>query len=128
MSEDPFDVVVVGGGPVGLYAGLRSALLFLRVKVVDKGLRWSRGFHVPMYYNIPTHVEGIAGRDVINQLRNSITQHRDYASIDDSVTIETITRDNDLFVLKGCHQPTKGERTYISRVVSWLQAWLISNL
>ena len=117
MSEDPYDLVVVGGGPVGLYAGLRSALLFLRVKVVDKGRKWSRGFYVPMYHNIPTNVEGMTGRDVINQLRKSIAQHMDYASIDDSVTIETITRDSDLFVLKGTHQPTKGERTYISRVV-----------
>jgi thioredoxin reductase (NADPH) len=72
---------------------------------------------VPMYHNIPTHPEGISGKNMINQLRNSIALHTNYASIDDFVTIETITKDNDLFVLKGTRQPTKVERTYVSRVV-----------
>jgi thioredoxin reductase (NADPH) len=117
VSDGSYDVVVVGGGPVGLYAGFRSALLLLRTHVVDKGRKWSRGYHVPMYHTVPTHPEGMAGKDLINQLRKGLDLHKNYVSIDDFVTIEAITRHDDLFVLKGIHHPTKHERTYTSRVV-----------
>jgi thioredoxin reductase len=102
---------------VGLYVGLRSALLLLRTHVIDKGRKWSRGFHVPMYHTVPTHPEGMAGKDLINRLRNGLDLHKDYVSIDDFVTIEAITRYDDRFVLRGIHHPTKDERTYASRVV-----------
>lgn len=117
VNDGSYDVVVVGGGPVGLYAGLRSALLLLRTHVVDKGRKWSRGFHVPMYHTVPTHPEGMAGKDLINRLRKGLDLHKDYVSIDDFVTIEAITRYDDRFVLRGIHHPTKAERTYTSRVV-----------
>ena len=117
MSDGSYDVVVVGGGPVGLYAGFRSALLLLRTRVVDKGRRWSRGFNVPMYHNLPTHPEGMTGKDLISQLRKGLVLHKDYVGIDDFVTIEAITRRDELFMLRGIHHPTKNERTYTSRVV-----------
>ena len=117
MSDGSYDVVIVGGGPVGLYAGFRSALLLLRTRIVDKGRKWSRGFNVPMYHNIPTHPKGMTGKDLIRQLRKGLVLHKDYVSIDDFVTIETITRRDNLFMLRGIHYPTKNERTYTSRVV-----------
>jgi thioredoxin reductase len=111
------DVVVVGGGPVGLYAGFRSALLLLRTHVVDKGWKWSRGFHVPLYHTVPTHPEGIAGKDLITRLRRGLALHKEYVCIDDFVTIDAITPSDDLFTLRGTHHPTQTERTYTSRVV-----------
>jgi thioredoxin reductase (NADPH) len=70
-----------------------------------------------MYHTVPTHPEGMAGKDLINQLRKGLDIHKDYVSIDDFVTIEAIKRHDDLFVLKGIHHPTNDERTYTSRVV-----------
>ena len=117
MIQDYYDVVIVGGGPVGLYAGFRSALLFLRVHIVDKGQKWGRGFHVPCYHNVPTSPEGMAGKDVIKQLRKNIVLHQDYASIEDFVTIEAITKSDDFFEIRGFYHPKKSERLYNSKVV-----------
>ncbi len=117
MSHDLYDMVVVGGGPVGLYAGYRGALLRLRVHVVDKGRKWSRGFHVPMYHNLPTHFGGMSGKEVIDMLRKNISQHPDCVSIDDFVTIEEVRRDGEAFVLEGTHQ-SGGQRRYRGRTVA----------
>lgn len=117
MDSETFDVIVVGGGPVGLYAGLRSAGLLLRVHVIDKGRKWCRGFHVPMYHNIPTHPDGISGREVINHLRKSISNYKDYGSIEDFVTVDSIKRGDDFFFVEGTHNPTNNLKSYKSRVV-----------
>jgi thioredoxin reductase (NADPH) len=118
MPQDLYDMVVVGGGPVGLYAGYRGALLHLRVHVVDKGKKWSRGFHVPMYHNLPTHLGGMSGKEVIGMLRKNISQHADFVTIDDFVTIEDVRREGEGFVLEGTHHPSGGKRTYRGRTVA----------
>jgi thioredoxin reductase (NADPH) len=118
MSQDLYDMVVVGGGPVGLYAGYRGALLGLRVQVVDKGKKWSRGFHVPMYHNLPTHFGGMSGKEVIAMLRKNIAQHKDCVAIDDFVTIEDVQREAGAFALEGTHDPSGGRRTYRGRTVA----------
>lgn len=59
----------------------------------------------------------MTGKDLIRQLRKGLVLNKDYVSIDDFVTIETITRRDNLFMLRGTHYPTKNERTYTSRVV-----------
>ncbi len=116
-TAEPLDVVVVGGGPVGLYAGYRASLLHLKANIVDKGRKWGRGFHVPRYHNIPTHFMGMSGKEVIERLRKNIAQHPDYVKIEGLTTIEEIHRVGDLFRLKGLHHPTGDDREYMSRTV-----------
>jgi len=100
---------------VGLYAALRAALLNLRVHVVDKGRKWSRGFHVPSYHNFPTYPEGISGKEVISRLRSQLAGRRDLATIDDFVIIQRIERRSDGFRLEGTHHPTGTGRQYTAR-------------
>ncbi len=115
--EEPFDLVIVGGGPVGLYAGFRAALLNVRVHVVDKGKKWSRAFHVPSFHNFPTYPEGISGKEVISRLRTQLAARAEFATIEDFVTVEEIRRTRDGFRLKGTHNPTGSSRQYASRAV-----------
>ena len=117
MEETPYDVAVVGGGPVGLYAALRAALLNLRVHVLDKGRKWSRGFRVPSYHNFPTYLEGISGKEVISRLRSQLALHRDLATIDDFVIVERIRKNGKGFRLEGTHHPTGSKRQYASKAV-----------
>ena len=117
MESDVCDVVVVGGGPVGLYAGYRGALLGLNVHIIDKGRKWSRGFHVPKYHNIPTHFGGMSGKEVIKQLRANIESQDQHVEISDLVTVTEVTRDGDTFRLRGTYGPTGEEREYAGRTV-----------
>jgi len=102
---------------VGLYAAFRAALLNLRVHVLDKGRKWSRGFHVPNFHNFPTYAEGISGKEVISKLRSQLALHRDLATIDDFVVVERIKTDGKDFKLEGTHHPTSSKRQYAARAV-----------
>lgn len=118
MPEELYDMVVVGGGPVGLYAGYRGALLGLRVQIIDRGRKWSRGFHVPMYHNLPTHFGGMSGKEVISQLRRNIAQHPDCITIDDFVVADDVRREDGIFLVEGTHNPSGERRTYRGRTVA----------
>ncbi len=117
MEDQAYDVLVVGGGPVGLYAGFRAALLNLRVHIVDKGGKWGRGHFVPNFHNLPAHPGGISGRDLNSQLRRRLAEQADYASMDDFVVGRHLERSEGLYVLKAVHHPSGEDRRYVSRVV-----------
>ena len=117
MTDEVLDVLVVGGGPVGLYAGFKAGLLNLRAVVVDKGRKWSRAYYVPKFHSIPFNPEGISGRELIERLRQALGNVKDFVRIEDFVIVEGIERDKGIFKSRGVHQPTRSERKYCSKVV-----------
>lgn len=70
---DPFDIVVVGGGPVGLHAALKAAVLNHEVVLVDKGPRFARVSQAEKIANIPG-APGISGAGLIERGRDAIRQ------------------------------------------------------
>ncbi|MDX1610998.1 MAG: FAD-dependent oxidoreductase [Candidatus Thermoplasmatota archaeon] len=62
---DRFDLAVVGGGPGGLQAALKAALLHKRVVLFDRDRKRSRIFFAPRVANIPGSGEVIRGSQVI---------------------------------------------------------------
>jgi thioredoxin reductase (NADPH) len=117
MVDEVWDVLVVGGGPIGLHAGFKAGLLNLKAVVADKGRKWSRAYHVPKFHNIPCYPEGMSGKELINRLRKALMDFKDSVSLEDFVIIERIERDGVLFKSIGFHHPTKTPREYRSRTV-----------
>ena len=77
----PYDVLVVGGGPVGLHAALKAAVLNHRVLLVDKGRRFSRVSQAPAIANIPGR-PGLTGADLLQQGRDDLRRFRDLSGKD----------------------------------------------
>ena len=72
---DPADIAVVGGGPAGLHAALKAALLYHTALVFDKGPRHSRIFFAPRIDNIPGFPGGISGAQLLKAQRAHIVEY-----------------------------------------------------
>lgn len=64
MSDEVYDVAVIGGGPAGLHAAAKAALLFRSCVLFDKGRKYSRIFWSPKVDNLPGSPPK-SGRDII---------------------------------------------------------------
>lgn len=71
MTGEAYDILVVGGGPVGLHAALKGAVLNHRVLLVDKGRAFSRVSQAPAIANIPGS-PGISGSDLLQRGRENV--------------------------------------------------------
>ncbi len=73
-----FDIAVIGGGPAGLHAAWKGALLHRKVVLFDKGRKYSRIFWSPRVDNLPANY-GVSGREVIKQgYADIVTYEADY--------------------------------------------------
>lgn len=79
--DGSYDVLIVGGGPVGLHAALKAAVLNHRVLAVDKGQRFSRVSQAPAIANVPGR-PGISGPDLLRQGRDDLRRFRDLSGKD----------------------------------------------
>ncbi len=95
----PFDVAVVGGGPVGLHAALKSALLGHSTVVLDAGRRLSRAWFVPAYHNIPGLPEPVSGRELQRLQRAALARHPDLVQVHDGTRVVDVAFEDDRFVL-----------------------------
>ena len=84
MQEDEvYDFIIVGGGPVGMHAGLKAALLNHTALVLDKGRKWCRAWYVPRIDNIPGFPDGISGADLVNSGRKALKKYGKKADLKD---------------------------------------------
>jgi thioredoxin reductase (NADPH) len=65
-NDQPYDCLIVGGGPAGLMAAIYLARFRRRVCVVDAGA--SRAALIPRSHNVPGFVHGLSGTDLIARM------------------------------------------------------------
>lgn len=71
--SDPYDCLIVGGGPAGLTAAIYLARYRRRVLVVDSGQ--SRAAWIPKTHNYPGFEDGISGKALLGKLREQAEEY-----------------------------------------------------
>jgi thioredoxin reductase (NADPH) len=59
-----YEVVIIGGGPAGLTAGLYTARAGLKTRLIERGAFGGQMFNAPLVENYPGFPEGISGAEL----------------------------------------------------------------
>ena len=96
MSDESFDLVIVGGGPAGLTAGIYAARSGLSAVIIDEGMCGGLAATSPWIENYPGF-EGISGMDLMQKMKEHAEKN---LPINEGVHIDSIEMSDDGFVLK----------------------------
>lgn len=111
MTEQTYDVTVIGAGPVGMYATFYAALRKLNVRLIDSqpqlGGQLSAIYPEKDIYDIPGY-PCIKAQDLVDQLAAQIETVKDHVDIVLDERVETVEKieEEDRFKIctaKGCH-------------------------
>ena len=72
-DDQPFDCLIVGGGPAGLTAAIYLARFHRRVLLVDKGEGRLR--MIPRSHNHPGYPQGVVGTDLLANMRDQALRY-----------------------------------------------------
>ncbi|MCK4265838.1 MAG: FAD-dependent oxidoreductase, partial [Thermoplasmata archaeon] len=96
LSDESFDLVIVGGGPAGLTAGIYAARSGLSAVIIDEGMCGGLAATSPWIENYPGF-EGISGMDLMQKMKEHAEKN---LPINEGVHIDSIEMSDDGFVLK----------------------------
>lgn len=68
-TEHLYDVMIIGGGPAGLTAGLYAARSRLKALLLEKTLTGGQAFSTEMIENYPGFPQGISGPELTSKMR-----------------------------------------------------------
>ncbi|MDO9411117.1 MAG: NAD(P)/FAD-dependent oxidoreductase [Pseudolabrys sp.] len=89
-----YDCLIIGGGPAGLTAATYLGRFRRKVLVIDAGD--SRALQIPESHNYPGFADGIAGPDLLREMRQQATQ---YGAEMLQGTAEDLVRDGEGYAL-----------------------------
>jgi len=69
MNDEIFDVVIIGGGPAGLTAGIYTARETLKTILLEKELTGGQPTKVDILENYPGFLDGILGMELMDKMR-----------------------------------------------------------
>lgn len=98
MEEKIYDITIIGGGPVGIYASFYAAMQGLEVKLVD-ALEHLGGQLTAIYpekyiYDLPGHPK-IRAADMIEQLKTQMMGHKEKIDIATDTTVVDVAKQQD---------------------------------
>jgi thioredoxin reductase (NADPH) len=74
VSNPPYDIVIIGGGPAGLTAGMYAARADLRTLAIEGGSTVSQITVTDLIENYPGIPDGIIGADLVDRLKKQAVQ------------------------------------------------------
>jgi thioredoxin reductase (NADPH) len=116
LENEVYDFIVVGGGPVGLHAGLKAALLNHTALVLDKGRKWCRVWFVPRIDNIPGFPDGVSGADLVNSGRDALKKYGKKVEVKDFFEVKSIEK-GETFKVKALNNRTDRTEIFQSKAV-----------
>lgn len=98
MSETTYDITIIGGGPVGMYASFYAAMQGLTVRLVE-ALECLGGQLTAIYpekyiYDLPGHPR-IRASEMIEQLKLQMNLHKEKINILTDTTVTDVTKQAD---------------------------------
>ncbi|HRY28620.1 MAG TPA: NAD(P)/FAD-dependent oxidoreductase [Elusimicrobiota bacterium] len=106
--KDVYDVTIIGGGPVGLYAAYYAGFRALRVKIIDSlaelGGQVTALYPEKMIRDV-AGFPGILGKDLVRNLAEQAFQYKPVIGLSEQVQELTVTGDKEIRLLtdKGEH-------------------------
>lgn len=98
MSEKIYDITIIGGGPVGMYASFYAAMQGLNVKLVDSlehlGGQLTAIYPEKYIYDLPGHPK-IRASEMIEQLKMQMDQHTEKIDISTDTTVTDVVKQAD---------------------------------
>ncbi len=72
MPEELYDLIIIGGGPAGLTAGLYARRALLKTLLLEKGPLGGQVIYTDLIENYPGFPEGISGFDLIDLMHKQV--------------------------------------------------------
>lgn len=91
------DIVIIGGGPAGLAAGLYASRAALNVTLLEKGMPGGLMANTEMIENYPGFAEGIGGPELTMRMQEQAVR---FGLQIDNAGVESIDRTNTGFIIK----------------------------
>ena len=73
-QERTYDLIIIGGGPAGLTAGIHTSRLGLKTVVLEAGTLGGRASEASIYENFPGFPQGIMGRELIKRMEKQVSK------------------------------------------------------